>query len=114
MKTTIIRSICSSILLSLFFMLPAQEPVTVTFKVWGNCGMCEKRIEDAARGKGVISSEWDMQTKMLELVYDPAKTTPDAVKKRIAAVGHDTEGYRAKDSIYKGLHKCCKYQRAPE
>lgn len=113
MKTTIIRSICSSILLSLFFMLPAQEPVTVTFKV-GQLRHVRKAYRGYARGKGVISSEWDMQTKMLELVYDPAKTTPDAVKKRIAAVGHDTEGYRAKDSIYKGLHKCCKYQRAPE
>jgi periplasmic mercuric ion binding protein len=92
----------------------AQDTQTDTFKVWGNCSMCEKRIEEAAKGKGVISADWDVDTKMLILKYDPAKTTPGVVRKRIAAVGHDTQEFKAKDSVYKGLHKCCRYDRGAE
>ena len=32
---------------------------TVTFKVYGNCGMCERRIEGALKGvKGVESNHY--------------------------------------------------------
>ncbi len=36
---------------------------TETIKVWGNCGMCEKKIEKAALKAGASTAEWSERTK---------------------------------------------------
>lgn len=84
---------------------------TETIKVWGNCDMCKARIEKAAKVNGVSKASWDTKTKMLSLVYDPSKTTSDDIQKRIAAVGHDTEKFKADDKAYAKLDDCCQYDR---
>ena len=48
---------------------------TISFKVFGACVQCKHRIEEAVKGKGVKSAAWNVDTKQLLLVYDPAKTT---------------------------------------
>lgn len=88
----------------------AQEK-TDSFRVYGNCGMCKKRIEKAAITEGVTTAIWDVDTKMMLLTYDTAKTSLDAVQQRIAAVGHDTGKYRADDKVYAKLPGCCLYER---
>jgi periplasmic mercuric ion binding protein len=84
---------------------------TVTIKVWGNCEMCKDRIEKAAKVDGVIKASWNMKTKALTLVYNPSKVTSDDIQKRIAAVGHDTEKYKATSKAYSSLPSCCRYDR---
>lgn len=84
---------------------------TETIKVLGNCGMCKTRIEKAAKIDGVSKAEWNDDTKMLTLVYDPLKVKSDDVQKKIAAVGHDTEIFKADDKVYNALPGCCKYER---
>jgi len=85
---------------------------TETFKVLGECGMCKSRIEKAAKAEGATSAEWVEKTKMLTVTYDPAKTNTDALSKKLAAVGHDTEKYKATDEAYSKLPGCCHYERA--
>ncbi|GAB4324382.1 MAG: efflux RND transporter periplasmic adaptor subunit [Bacteroidales bacterium] len=81
-------------------------------KVAGNCGMCKDRIETAVKSvKGVKSAEWESETKMLHLNFNPSETNIDAIQKAIAAVGHDTEKYKAKDEVYENLPGCCLYER---
>ena len=36
----------------------------------------------------------------------------DALEKKLASVGHDTEKYKAENKVYDGLPGCCKYDRA--
>ena len=84
---------------------------TENIKVWGNCDMCKTRIEKAAKVNGVSKANWDSKTQMLALVYDPSKTTSDDIQKKIAAVGHDTEKFKADDKAYAKLPGCCKYDR---
>ena len=84
---------------------------TETIKVWGNCEMCKARIEKAAKVNGVSKAIWNSNTMMLTLVYNPSKVKSDDVQKKIAAVGHDTEKYKANDKAYKGLPACCHYKR---
>jgi periplasmic mercuric ion binding protein len=84
---------------------------TQTFKVWGNCDMCKERIENTVKAEGAISASWDVKTKMLTVAFDPAKTSVDALDKKLAAVGHDTEKYKADDKAYAALPMCCKYER---
>jgi copper chaperone CopZ len=86
-------------------------PKTESFKVWGNCGMCKDRIEKAVKEAGATSAAWDSKTMMLTVSFDASKTNADALGKKIAAVGHDTEKYKASDDVYAKLPGCCHYER---
>jgi mercuric ion binding protein len=84
---------------------------TETIKVYGSCEMCKDRIETAAKVDGVTKAEWSDDTKILTLVYDPSKVKSDDVQKKIAAVGHDTEKFKADNKAYANLPSCCRYDR---
>lgn len=105
------------VLASLFSLtMVAQEKKSknkrVEFKVAGNCGMCEKRIEKAAYSvKGVKSAEWHVEDQDIHLVIDETKCSATAVAKAIAEVGHDTAPVKAQDAVYDKLHGCCNYER---
>jgi hypothetical protein len=88
------------------------QPKTETIKVSGNCGMCKDRIEKAAKDEGATSAAWDSKTKMLTVSFDESKTNADAIAKKMASVGHDTEKYKAADDVYAKLPGCCHYERA--
>jgi len=55
----------------LYSLRRKKKEVIVEIKVWGNCGKCKTRIEKAAKVKGVKKTFWNMETKMLELTYNP-------------------------------------------
>jgi len=84
---------------------------TETFKVWGNCSMCKDRIEKAVKAEGASDATWDSKTKMLAVTFDTKKTSIDAMSKKLASVGHDTEKYKAPDDVYAKLPGCCHYER---
>ncbi|RPI46260.1 MAG: copper chaperone [Bacteroidetes bacterium] len=94
------------------FALFAGSPATEKFKVAGNCGMCEARIEKAAKSvEGVSAADWDKETKMIEVSFDTGKTDIHKVHMAIAKAGHDTEMHKASDEAYEKLPGCCKYNR---
>lgn len=86
------------------------KDTTVIFKVSGACSMCKDRIEEAAKGKGVVWAEWNEINKNLTLIYKPTKTTLDKVKERIVLVGHDVAEQKANNDTYKALPACCHYR----
>lgn len=88
-----------------------QTEKTETFLVLGNCGMCQRIIEKAALGAGAVKASWDVDTDQLTVVFDPAKTSADAIQKAVALSGYDNVGYKAPDAAYNDLHGCCKYDR---
>jgi copper chaperone CopZ len=102
------------LLLLLAFVAPMvmfAADQTLTLKVSGNCGSCKKRIVKAAESvAGVEDANWDKKTKVFTATYDDAKTTPDAIKKAILAVGYDVEDAKGDDAAYKTLPDCCKYR----
>lgn len=85
---------------------------SASLKVNGKCGMCKTRIEKAAQSAGAATATWSETTKTLKITYDNAKTNPDKVSKAVAAVGHDTDKYKADDKTYNALPGCCKYPRS--
>lgn len=88
-----------------------QAPDTLAVHVDGLCGMCRSRIEKAAMlAKGVESASWEMDTRILTVVADPAKFKPNRLHYRVASVGHDTEELLAPDPVYESLPMCCKYR----
>jgi Cu(I)/Ag(I) efflux system membrane fusion protein len=83
----------------------------VTLAVQGNCEMCKQRIENAAKGiEGVASATWDAEAHQLQLHFDAAKTSVEAISKAVAGVGYDTEKDLATDEVYNALPPCCKYR----
>jgi len=83
---------------------------TEVFNVGGKCEMCKARIEKSAKVTGVSKATWDTKTKKLTLTYDPTKVKTDAVLKALAAVGHDSNKFKATDKVYNSLPGCCKYR----
>ena len=80
-------------------------------KVWGNCEVCKKRIENAATSAGAITANWNELSHVLAISYDGAKTSSEKIQKAIAASGHDTEKFKGDDNAYSKLPSCCKYER---
>jgi copper chaperone CopZ len=102
----------------------AQETITlvtvspdtsVTFMVYGNCGMCKRRIVGAMEElEGIHTAAWSTETKMADVTYDSKLVSLDEIQKKIAEVGHDTGKYRAEESVYNDLPGCCQYDRAKD
>lgn len=88
----------------------AANPKTETLKVSGNCDMCKARIEKVAKIDGVTKAEWSEKTKTLTATFDPAKTSIDAIGKKIAEAGHDNDKAKATDKAYDKLPSCCQYR----
>lgn len=105
---------------TVFFLLISMSVIAApekeeTFKVYGNCNMCKKRIETAAKSvDGVISADWNVETKMLDVTYDESKTDLQQINEAIAKAGHDTDTVKASDEAYNKLPGCCKYERKKE
>lgn len=99
-----------TIFLLLAFGAAAQE-VTDSCKVYGNCGMCRQRIEKAAKQAGATTAAWDKTTGILTVSFPSGKRSLDAIQKKVAEVGHDTDAYTAKDKVYNKLPMCCLYER---
>jgi hypothetical protein len=91
----------------------ADQSATKTeiFKVWGKCDMCKERIEKTVTAEGAASASWETTTQMLTVSYDSLKTSKEALSKKLAAAGHDTEKFKATDEVYNKLPGCCHYER---
>ncbi|NND34606.1 MAG: heavy-metal-associated domain-containing protein [Saprospiraceae bacterium] len=83
---------------------------TEAFFVEGVCQMCEKRIEKTALESGVISAEWNKESKQLTIIYKPKKVALQEVKQAIAEAGHDTQDIKATAENYAKLPDCCAYR----
>lgn len=96
-----------------FFLNRFEKINSETFKVYGKCGMCKKRIEGALKEiPGIESSNWIVDTQMITVKFNPDIISLDDIHKKIIAVGHDTEKFRAEDTTYNKLPGCCQYERS--
>lgn len=112
MKTILLSILAGFLLLiSLAAFKMQSKSATTTFKVWGNCNMCKKTIEKAAKIKGVSKAEWNKSTKILSVTYNTNLVSLDEIQKKIAEAGYDNDKYKADDKAYGKLNKCCQYER---
>jgi periplasmic mercuric ion binding protein len=93
-----------------FSTLAQSGVITASIKVYGNCGMCKKRIETALDHKGIKKAVWDSKTKELQVVYSSAKISEQKIHELIALAGHDTDLVKAKEEKYASLPFCCLYR----
>src|SRR5678816_2430511 len=84
LKIFFVAAVCMSIATQGY----SQKTRTESFKVAGECGTCEKKIEKAAKEAGATYAAWDMHTKILKLTYN-AGTDVAAIQQKIADAGYD-------------------------
>lgn len=101
----------SAFIFILFSTFIFAQQKTETAKVYGNCSMCEARIEKAATTQDGVKASWDAKSKTLSMTYDAAKTNKKEILKRVAEVGHDNEAFLASEKVYDNLPGCCQYDR---
>ena len=89
----------------------AQDIKTEALKVSGECGMCKKKIEKAAKDAGATYAVWSTQTKVLTIRYNSLSSNSAKIQQKIAGVGYDTPDFKATDEAYNKLDKCCQYDR---
>lgn len=115
-RTKLITMKTKILSIAAFFLLGAVAVFggnkTEKFKVSGNCGMCEKRIEKTTTSLvGVATADWNKETSELSVTYDDQKTSALKIQTAIAMTGHDTGHFSASDARYAELPGCCQYER---
>jgi hypothetical protein len=90
----------------------AQANKKESFKVAGECGMCKKKIESAAKSAGATYAVWNVDSKELTVEFNTASSNVAKIQKNIASAGYDNAGLKASDEEYNSLHDCCKYDRS--
>jgi copper chaperone CopZ len=58
--------------------------------------------------KGVKLVKLDVETAMLTVVYDPAKTSPEKIKVAVTKSGYDADDLKADQKAFNRLNDCCK------
>ena len=92
---------------------PAQI-VRISIKTSAQCGVCKDRLERAmAYENGVVSSDLNLNNKVLTVNYKPSKTTPEQIRKVIIGNGYDADGFAADPSAYAKLPQCSKKPENP-
>ncbi|MBK8472631.1 MAG: heavy-metal-associated domain-containing protein [Sphingobacteriales bacterium] len=82
---------------------------TCQIQTSAQCDMCATRIEGAlVKVKGVKDAELNLQNRIAEVRYDAHRTSPDALRQAIAAVGYDADKIAANPEAYGKLPACCK------
>ena len=114
-RKNFIRTVLALLLIGTFlnaFSKPMHTETT-TFKVYGNCSMCKKTIETALKkNTNIKKADWNVESKMITVEYDPHMISVDEIHKIIADAGYDTEKVKASDAAYNKLPGCCQYERA--
>ena len=103
---TILLSIATSV-------AQIKNAKTEQVKIYGNCEICKNVIEKAGNLKKEAKVGWNADSKMATLTYDPTKTNQEAILKRIALAGYDSDTFLAPKSTYDNLPGCCQYERSP-
>ncbi|MEO6304615.1 MAG: DUF3347 domain-containing protein [Bacteroidia bacterium] len=111
MKSFFSLIIVPALLLSTSCNGQIKDAKTVSLKIDGNCGMCEKTIETSANKKNIAKLDWNKDSKIASVSFDASKTSEDEILKRVALAGYDNERFLAPDEAYANLPECCKYNR---
>ena len=87
----------------------AKGAESVQFKTSAVCDMCKARLEKSlAYEKGVQAASLDVPSKVLTVTYNPAKTTPAALRTAVQKTGYDADALTADARAYDRLPECCK------
>ncbi|KQS24758.1 heavy-metal-associated domain-containing protein [Dyadobacter sp. Leaf189] len=92
----------------------AGDEKEIKIKTSAICEMCKARIErNLGLSKGVKESNLNLKDKVVTVKYNPAKTTPEAIKATIINTGYDADNQLANQKAHDKLPSCCRKTAAP-
>ena len=92
----------------------ADDDKVVKIKTTAVCEMCKARIERTlGLSKGVKESNLDLKDKVVTVIYNPRKTTPEEIRATIVNTGYDADDALANQKAHDKLPNCCKKTVAP-
>jgi periplasmic mercuric ion binding protein len=98
----------SGLLICFLISNAVAQDTTVVIKSTAQCGECKEKIETALNfEKGVKSSNVDVETKEVTVVYNASKTSPENIRIAISKAGYDADSVPADEKAYKRLKPCC-------
>lgn len=81
----------------------------VKLKTSAICNMCKARLErNVGLSKGVKEVALDVNSKVLTVKYNSAKTDVAEIKKTVSKIGYDADEVVAIQSAHDKLPKCCR------
>ncbi len=87
----------------------AGDNETIKIQTSSQCDMCKTTIEKGmAFVKGVRKTSLDVESSVLTVEYNPAKTNPDEIRKAVSLIGYDADDVAADPEAYEKLDNCCK------
>lgn len=87
----------------------------IKIRTSAQCEMCKERIEEAlAFEKGIKSADLALDNKIVTVIYNPGKTTPEKIRNTISKAGYDADEVMADPKAYMKLPACCKKPDDPE
>jgi len=112
------KFISAIVVISLFLAsatFAQKSTEVIKIKTSAQCEMCKERIEKAmAYEKGVVSSDLNLEDKVLTVTFKSGKTTPEKIRKAVNAVGYDADETLAEPKAYSELPACCKKPDDPD
>jgi outer membrane receptor for ferrienterochelin and colicins len=83
-----------------------QERIVI--KTSGQCGSCDNFMREALLNiEGIDNLNLDLETQMLEVVYEPNKVEVASIRKALSEAGYDAGKLAANPEAYNGLPACC-------
>jgi periplasmic mercuric ion binding protein len=91
------------------FSQEKNKKETIVIRTSAQCEMCKDRIEKAlAYTKGVKKSNLDVDSKLITVIYNAAKISPEKIREAISKAGYDADSVAADPKAYESLPGCCK------
>lgn len=96
-------------ILGLFLTKGLSAQDTLKIQTSAECESCKERIENRLNfTKGVKTSNLDLSNKVVTVIYDKNKVTPEEIRKAINKTGYDADSSKAEAKAYNKLPNCCK------
>jgi len=82
---------------------------TVYIQTSAICETCKKTLEnDVSFVKGVKKVTLDLDNKVLTVIYNSSKSSPDKIREAVTKSGYDADSLKADPKAYNRLPDCCK------
>jgi copper chaperone CopZ len=102
------KTILISFLLLFGTPLFAQKTMVLQIQTSPQCGDCKERIETALnQSKGVVYAELNLDTKVVEVKFKPAKTNKETLQMVLVNTGYQADDKKANPEALKALPLCC-------
>jgi copper chaperone CopZ len=82
---------------------------TVRIQTSSVCETCKKTIEhELSFEKGIKTARLDVETGILTVIYNSAKTDPAAIRIAVTKTGYDADSLKADPKSFNKLPDCCR------